>query len=284
MSPVVTIALWDRFVVLSAYSTMLYVAATVTIIAALILAARRGLSLKRVVVAVLLMAVAVPVGARLLHVAIYTSREANLADRLFAGGFQSFSLYGGLLAAAGIGLVSSRLLALDVPRLADTVAPALGMGIALMRVGCFLAGCTFGNETDLPWGVVFPLASDAHVYQITHGLVFPFSGPRPVHPTQLYELMAALIGAGLAGWLLYRKAVDGTAFLVATAWFSAFRWVNYYLVAQPTRLTVPEWFYPALYCGIILLCLWLLARRYHPASFLASVRIPGLPVGRRGLS
>ncbi len=277
MSPVITIALWDRFVVLSAYSTMMYVAATATIILALILAARRGLPLKRVAIAVLLMAVAVPVGARLLHVAIYASREANLADRLFAGGFQGFSLYGGLLAAAGIGLVSSRLLALDVPRLADTVAPALGMGIALMRVGCFLAGCCFGIATDLPWGVVYPIASDAHVYQITHGVVFPFGGPRPVHPTQLYELMAALIGAGIAGWLLHRKAVDGTAFLAATAWFCGFRWLNYYLVARPTPLIVPEWFYPALYGGLILLCLWLLARRYHPALFLASVRAPGLP-------
>lgn len=272
MSPAITIALWDRFIVLSAYSTMMYVAATATIIVALILAARRDLPLRRVVVAVLLMAIAVPVGARLLHAAIYTSREANLADRLFAGGFQSFSLYGGLFAAAGMGLVSSRLLALDVPRLADTVAPALGLGIALMRVGCFLAGCCFGIETVLPWGVVYPIASDAHVYQIIHGIVFPFGGPLPVHPTQLYELMAALIGAGLAGWLLHRKAVDGTAFLVATAWFSAFRWGNFYLVARPTPLSVPEWFYPALYCGIIVLCLWLLARRYPPASFLASIR------------
>ncbi|MCL5264385.1 MAG: prolipoprotein diacylglyceryl transferase [Chloroflexi bacterium] len=263
MLPVLTFALWGRFIALSSYSTMMYLAAIITVVTALVVAARRGLPLKRVGVCLLSMALAVPVGARLLNVAIYSSGEVSLSDQLFALDFRSFSLYGGLLAAAGVGLVSCRLLAIDVTRLADSVAPALGIGIALMRAGCFLAGCCFGKEADLPWSVVYPFGSNAHVHQIFSGVALFTGGPLPVHPTQLYEMAAALVGAALAGWMLHRKVVDGTAFLIFTTWFSAFRGVNYYLVAQPTPLSVPDWFYPVLYFGIITLCLWLLVWR-HP--------------------
>ena len=65
-------------------------------------------------------------------------------------------------------------------------APALAIGHAIGRIGCFLVGDDYGRPTDLPWGVAFP-----------EGLP---PTPIPVHPTQLYE------AAGLAfiAWLLIK--------------------------------------------------------------------------------
>ncbi len=265
MHPVLDLAVGGQFFAVSSYRVLILLAAAVTIGLALAVAARRGLPMARATTTILLMAAAVPVGARLLDAATNADLYRSEPDRLLSTDLASFSLYGGLLLALAVGLVACRLLAVDVVRLADSTAPALGMGLAVVRVGCFLAGCCFGVQTDLPWGVTYPVGSSVHLHQLLSGVGL-FSGVvAPVHPTQLYEAMGGLIAAGLAGLLLYRKAVDGTAFLVSAIWFSAIRWANYYLRVQSSSFTMPTWFYPALYLGIILACGWLLLRRYAPS-------------------
>lgn len=262
MLPAITLIIGDRFIALGSYSTMMYLAAGITFLVGLVAATMRGLSLPKVAISLLLMAIATPVGARLWHASINLDLYAREPERLLSLDFGGFSMYGGLILAAVVGLTSSRFLALDVVRLADSVAPAIGLGLATMRTGCFMAGCCFGEETDLPWGVVFPSGSNAHLYQIAGSFLLFAREPLAVHPTQLIELTGGLLSAMVAGWLLYRKTVDGTAFLVTAILFSSFRWANYYLRALPSTLTVPEWFYPAVYFSISLTCLWLLARRY----------------------
>ena len=69
-------------------------------------------------------------------------------------------------------------------RTGDLFALPLTAGIAIGRIGCFLAGLrdrTFGAPTALPWGVDFG------------------DGIRR-HPTQLYEVAVLLV----LGWLLHR--------------------------------------------------------------------------------
>ena len=64
--------------------------------------------------------------------------------------------------------------------------PALAIGHAIGRIGCFLVGDDYGRPSDLPWAVAFP-----------RGLP---PTDVPVHPTQLYEAIALLVVA----WLLIR--------------------------------------------------------------------------------
>jgi len=71
--------------------------------------------------------------------------------------------------------------------------PALAIGQALGRIGCFLVGDDYGRPTSLPWGVAFP-----------KGL--PPTYER-VHPTQIYE---AIFLAALT-WLLVRWRRRGVA-------------------------------------------------------------------------
>jgi len=63
----------------------------------------------------------------------------------------------------------------------DAFAFPLMLGMAIGRVGCFLAGLadhTFGNPTSLPWGV-------------------DFGDGVPRHPTQLYEIVFLIAWAAL---------------------------------------------------------------------------------------
>ena len=80
-----------------------------------------------------------------------------------------------------------------LPKLAVLAAatPALAIGHALGRIGCFLVGDDYGRPTDLPWGVAFPQGLPPTAV--------------PVHPTQLYE---AILLVPLA-WLLARWRRQG---------------------------------------------------------------------------
>lgn len=91
----------------------------------------------------------------------------------------------------------------------DAFLPVLLLGLAIQRLGCFLAGCCYGRPTGLPWGVRFPADSPA-------GRAFPGEA---VHPTQLYYLLVFLLLAGLL-WLgrglLRRTGATTAAGLVGT--------------------------------------------------------------------
>ncbi|MBN1586290.1 MAG: prolipoprotein diacylglyceryl transferase [Candidatus Omnitrophica bacterium] len=82
---------------------------------------------------------------------------------------------------------------------ADAAAPALALGQAVGRVGCFFAGCCYGKITHVPWAVVF-----------THPQ--SFAPPNlPLHPTQLYE---ALLDLGIFGvlWGVRKRVRPGETF------------------------------------------------------------------------
>ncbi|PYR67667.1 MAG: diacylglyceryl transferase, partial [Acidobacteria bacterium] len=103
------------------------------------------------------------------------------------------SWFGGLLGGVATALVFMRRMRLPIIPTLAAATPALAIGHAIGRIGCFLVGDDYGRPTDLPWGVAFP-----------RGL--PPTDVR-VHPTQLYEMAALFIVA----WLLIRWRRRGVA-------------------------------------------------------------------------
>lgn len=88
----------------------------------------------------------------------------------------------------GVKFTSEQLLAIQ-----DMPAAPIALYIALRRVGCFTAGCCHGEVAEhLPWAVVFSHPASASIYR---GI--------PVHPTQLYEVLACLLI--VVGLLAIRK-------------------------------------------------------------------------------
>ena len=285
MHPVISFVVGGLAIHTTSYRLFMVMGVLATVGLGFLVATLRGLPQRRVGLCLLAMAVAFPIGARLLDVTTKIDLYQKEPGRLLGTDLIGFSLYGGLILAVVVGAAGCRLLSLDLPRMADAAMPGLGVGIALMRVGCFLAGCCFGRETDLPWGVTFPPGSNAHLHQLlTGGLVFLGGGPRPVHPTQLYEALAALLALGLVLWLFRSRAADGVAFLSCACWYSAFRLANHMLRVPGEELTVPEWFYPVAYGSILLLAGGALIsltscsrRRRQPGSLHSKAEAPCLP-------
>jgi phosphatidylglycerol---prolipoprotein diacylglyceryl transferase len=268
--PVLNLGLWGWQFQVASYSLFLTLAGVATVALGLAVATRRGLPAGRSLTCLLAMAVAMLVGARLLDAATKGDVYTGDPGRLLRLDFLGFSLFGGGLLALLAGVLACRLVSLDLVKMADSVAPALGVGIALARIGCFLAGCCFGAPTTLPWGVTFPFGSEAHLHQLFTGSV-PFGGgPLPVHPTELYELTAALMGATLAVWLLSRRVPNGSAFLAFVFWFTAFRWANEYFRAPSLTLNSPPWFYPLLYASILAIAGSFLALRVRKRRVMSS--------------
>jgi phosphatidylglycerol---prolipoprotein diacylglyceryl transferase len=82
---------------------------------------------------------------------------------------------------------------------ADAAAPALSLGYALGRIGCFLVGDDYGRPTDAWYGVAFPkgapptTAASLRDFGVAIDPSIPDYQVLRVHPTQLYETGMALI-------------------------------------------------------------------------------------------
>lgn len=133
-------------------------------------------------------------GARLLYVLLDLPQFAGnplSAFRVWEGGLSFHGgLAGGLL---GVYLLSRRR-GLRFPTLADAGAPAIALGYALARIGCFLNGCCFGGHCDSFWGMRFAPGSEAAAWSL--GL--PPGQPattwgEPLYPAQLLASFLAII-------------------------------------------------------------------------------------------
>lgn len=144
------------------------------------LARRTGLDPEVFSNAALLALVAGIVGARLSHVlenfSEYTDPERGLLGNLAAmvnirsGGL---TYYGGFLLAFPTLVWYAMKKKIPVRLGMDIVAPCLMVGLAFGRIGCFLNGCCYGAECQLPWAVQFPYGSYAYVEEVQHGHLQP---------------------------------------------------------------------------------------------------------------
>lgn len=96
---------------------------------------------------------------------------------LWNGGF---TFYGGFIFALIAGVWYLKKKKFDLWSMADLTAPALALGLAIGRLGCFASGDSYGKPTNLPWAVVY---SDPHSMAPV-GI--------PLHPTQIYSVITNL--------------------------------------------------------------------------------------------
>jgi len=253
-------------IAIASYATMLAIAALATIAISYVLCVRRGASAKRTAGFLLLTGVTVPVGARLLHFALTPAAYDGHLGRLVALSGSGFALFGGLLLAALVGPLAAHALDLDLWGMADACAPAIGIGIALTKVGCLMAGCCFGIVSNASRGIVFPPGSPAALWQFRMHLIGLRDPSLPVYPTQLYEMVAALFCAAAAAWFLSRKPAEGTVFLAFVATFTGFHWLIWTMRVPDAASTAPGWLYPALYVATVATCIVLAVARRRPQN------------------
>jgi phosphatidylglycerol:prolipoprotein diacylglycerol transferase len=258
------IQLWKEGFGTAGYAFPLIAAAIMVPALTAALAVKRGIDIGSLTLCLSALVVATIVGSRLLYWWTNPSDYRDDPWRVLALDMRDFSLYGGLILAGLTAMIVCRLANINIWTLADCAAPALGLGIAVTRVGCFLKGCCFGVPTNVPWAVVYPIGSPAHLHQINEDVTAVLYGPRAVHPTQVYEMLAAIASAIAAVVLLRRRLPDGVPFLAGAVIFTSFRWFNDPLRADGSSLVTTGWSYQMLYLMLILAGLLALVWRLWP--------------------
>jgi phosphatidylglycerol:prolipoprotein diacylglycerol transferase len=251
-----------------AYGTFLVLAACVAGCVFVRRAGSMGLSPRHAAALFLAAAVAGLVGARVLDAVANLPAYAADPARLAAQEFRGFALYGGLAAAMAVALAWSRRTGQSLRRLADVTMPAFAAGIVLLRVGCFLNGCCEGVSTDLPWGVVFPPHAVGLGRDLLEGRIPLFGAvaePHAVHPTQLYEIAAAVLLALAARRVARSGAAPGVPALVFATGFLLFRAANQALRVTPADSLLPAGVLVTLYLCAGLAAMVLLLRAVRVA-------------------
>jgi phosphatidylglycerol:prolipoprotein diacylglycerol transferase len=170
-------------------------------------------------------------GARLFFIVQHQGWALSVWDlvKIWEGGL---TYYGGLLlgTAAVIGYLA--LTRKPVLYWSDIFAPSLAVGLAFGRIGCLLNGCCFGDKSNLPWAITWPVGSIPwHHYAAEHlaahgtSLVSLSGGHLgavmgstaavwtmpAVHPAQVYAAINVLLVFVLLGLLLSRKREAGAS-------------------------------------------------------------------------
>lgn len=255
------------------YKGFFLLALAVTSVGILFTLKKANYTIKKVLALVIAGVVSFLFGARILY--LITSRYQLNTSNLFDTDLHGFSLFGGLIISCLVSLIICRKLKLPILKLADMAIVWIGLGIGIMRVGCFVNGCCFGKPTNMSWGIKFSLFSPAHIHQLNAG-----SGNLlhvdPVHPTQLYELAAAISGSFIAykinkagaksNKLVFGTKTHGVAASVFILWFTFWRLIIHFFREIPDTYTSSQYLYPILYVSIILIMNTFLYSRFVKRS------------------
>lgn len=169
-------------------------------------------------------------GGRIGYVLFYNLpqflQDPLLLFKIWQGGM---SFHGGLLGVISAMWLYQRKRGWGFWRTIDFVAPMVPIGLGAGRIGNFINGELWGRVTDLPWG-----------------MVFPFAGPLPRHPSQLYQALleglvlfvilwgysskprpvGAVSGLFLLGYGIFRFGVEFVREPDAQMGYLAFGWLT----------------------------------------------------------
>lgn len=123
--------------------------------------------------------------------------------------------YGGLIAAVAASLIMLSRRRLSAWVVGDIVAPAIALGQAIGRWGCFAAGCCYGTTCSLPWAVTF---TDERAHRIT-GVPLEVA----LHPTQLYLSAADFVLFGILMAVAARRRFPGQVLLAYLVLYAILR-------------------------------------------------------------
>ncbi len=158
-------------------------------------------------------------GARLLSLLIAYERVIEEPSILLTPWEGGMVFFGGFIAATALSALYVRWKGLSFPEWADMAGPGVMLVLAAGRVGCLLNGCCFGKVAPrLPWGIVYPPSHPTlgiHMY--------------PVHPTPVYEFLAAIAIAVVTAVYDRRPHRPGRTFIYMVMLYSAARFaVEFY--------------------------------------------------------
>lgn len=202
-------------------------------------------------------------GAKLWYFGLHQSWSALLSR----GGLV---WYGGFLGGVAAVIITGLRHKIPTGFTADLVAPALAIGYAIGRVGCFLIQDDYGRPTDLPWAVKFLDASPPSTAQNLAAAGVPVPADAnpfdilAVHPTQLYETAAMLLVFAVIWRMRARPRGPGWLFGLYLAFAGLERFLVEFLRAKDDRLLGPFTLAQAMSVLVVSVGLMMLVRLREP--------------------
>lgn len=168
------------------------------------------------------------IGARLFYV--FQNLRYYLNDpleiiKIWHGGLV---FYGGFLLSLIVCIFYLRRHRLPLAKICDLFSPSLAAGEFLGRIGCFFAGCCYGKETNLPWSVTFTNPQSLARIGV------------PLHPTQLYASLLALLTFLILLYLRRHKSFEGEISWCYILFYSISRIVVEYFRGDPRGFILDE--------------------------------------------
>lgn len=173
------------------------------------------------------------IGSRLLFILYeyeYYLEHPMKIFRVWEGGLV---FYGGLFAALTTAVIYVRIKKESILQVFDIFAPSIALGQSVGRIGCFSAGCCFGEQTTVPWAVTF---TD------TLSLIPKHLLGVPIHPTQLYESCGAFLIFIFLFFFQKRQTFRGQIFFLYTTLYGVLRFITEYFRARETQGIILERF------------------------------------------
>ncbi len=155
-----------------------------------------------------------------------------------------FVFYGGFIGAVLTLFLFTKKKKISFVKGADFFAPALALGHAIGRIGCFLAGCCYGKPTHSTLGVVFnnPDTLVPHHLQHTH-----------IYPTQLFESFANFILFFILVKIYRKQDKDGKTSLIYIMGYAVIRFVIEFFRGDDRGSAILG-LYPSQIIALILFC------------------------------
>lgn len=179
------------------------------------------------------------VGARLLHFT-FAEPELFFSNPLvfFDPGHGGWAFYGGVIGGVASGAIYCLIFGINPWKLADIAAPSIMLGLAVGRIGCFLAGCchggvcpnpVLGDLLTLPYGEVKSITGfPFFALRFEPGVGVGALRGEVLYPAQVFEIAFGLAWFGLlsAMWRWGRR-FDGQVLAVMLLLYAGSRsWVE----------------------------------------------------------
>ena len=202
-------------------------------------------------------AVAAILGARLLYILTNLDdfEDINKWFQFRSGGLVA---YGGFIGGFIGSWAYMKMKKVPLMAWADVVAPTLGTGTALTRIGCYLYGCDFGARLadDAPGWLksigTFPHWHDEQPANLVcsqevqgspawshhvreYDLPFSADASFPVHPTQIYEALAGVALFLITVWVWRNRKFRGQVTMVIVMGYSVWRFFIEMVRDDPER-------------------------------------------------
>ena len=158
------------------------------------------------------------IGARTFYVVEFWHDYMDQPWRIFMVQQGGLVFYGGFIAGVLTLWWFAKKRGVSLLRILDAAVTGGTVGYAIGRIGCFLNGCCYGIETNVPWAVHFP------------------NLPGMRHPTQLYSSAAGILLFLLALRVWSGRKKDGQVFFTVAIGYAVYRFILEFFRYSPDHI------------------------------------------------